>query len=179
MRFLIGLFAAGVMTGTPQLVTPSISVTSPQDGAVVTSKRIAITGTVTPNGSGIDHMTLNGETVAPSPNPTPDGSYPFNFPATLKKGKNRFTLTVVDRDATTATATLTVTYRVPSCAVRFHDVGARSEFDVKCTKAIADGSFSFLVNRSGCDRGCEPTVKIVGSGHLGCKIGRASCRERV
>jgi hypothetical protein len=171
------VLAAAGWAPPPPILTPRIEITSPADGAVLTSKRIGITGTVTPNGSGIDHMTLNGTTVAPVPNPTPAGSYPFNFPVTLKKGANAFTLQVVDRDQTSAEAMLAVTYRTPRCSVRFHDVGARSELDVKCTKAIVNGSFSFLVNRSGCDRGCEPSVKIAGSGHLSCS-GRGLMRGR-
>jgi hypothetical protein len=168
VRLLVLLLSAGFVTGPPPLVTPSVSITSPADGAVVTSKKIRIAGTAITNGSGFDHLTLNGETVFPAPLPKPDNTVDFSIPVTLKLGRNTFTVALVDKDQTSAEAEVTVTYRLGSCRASAHDVGTRSEFDLKCTKAIKDGSFSFLVNRSGCERGCNPTVKVTGTGDLFC-----------
>jgi hypothetical protein len=166
------------MAEPPPLVTPSISIATPTDGAVLTSKRVSIVGTGTANGSGFDHMTLNGATVSPAPVPKPDGTVPFSLPVTLKLGTNTFTIRLVDKDQTSAETSVTVTYRLGTCKASARDRGSRSEFDVKCTTAIVNGSFSILVNRSGCDRGCEPSVKIAGAGHMSCS-GRGLMRGRL
>lgn len=164
---LVAVFAAAA-AGHPRAEPPQLTISSPADNAVLTSKRTAIKGNVKPGSAPLDHMTLNGRTVFPDPGPQPDGSYPFNFAVTLKKGANAFKIIAVDQAGTTATAGLTLIYRSPACTVRDRDRGARSEFDVMCTKPITNGSFLILVNRSGCDQGCEPTVKIAGTGHLDC-----------
>jgi hypothetical protein len=160
--------SAAAARGQPRAEPPQLTISSPADHTVLTSKRTTIRGSVKPGSIPLDHMTLNGRTVFPDPGPQPDGSYPFNFAVTLKKGVNDFTITAVDQAGAMATGTLTLRYRLPSCSVRDLDRGRRSEFDVRCTKPIANGGFTIVVNRSGCDRGCEPTVKVAGTGHLQC-----------
>ena len=84
---------------------PVVTISSPANGATVTSSPVTVTGTAG-GGSGVKSVTVNGV------NATVSGS---NWSATvpLTRGHNTLTATMTTNDDNTATASATVTYAPP------------------------------------------------------------------
>lgn len=82
--------------------SPTLTITSPADGARVGTPRVAVTGTVADVG-GVTSLTLNGAPVAVAANGT------WASTVGLRDGANAITAQAADRYGNTATASITVT----------------------------------------------------------------------
>lgn len=104
---LLALAAKGSATSPPTIV-----ITAPKDGAVVTQPTVKVTGsfTVAPVNGPSPHVsaTVNGRPMSISVNGRV--SYDFTGNAALVKGSNKLTVVVNDGDGGTAEVTLTVKY---------------------------------------------------------------------
>ena len=81
---------------------PVVTITSPANGATVTSSPVTVTGTAG-GGSGVQSVAINGVTAAVS-----GGHWTATLP--LTQGPNTLTATMTTTDGSTATASATVTY---------------------------------------------------------------------
>ena len=91
---------------------PTIKITHPRDGSVITMLAgpgtTSVTGKVSDAESGLQRVTLNGRTVEPDP----DGS--FFADQKVRRGKNDVTVTAVDRAGNEASKTVHFIYKPPS-----------------------------------------------------------------
>jgi len=88
-------------------VSPEISISSPGDNSTFETNSVTISGKVTDSGTGIQSLTINGNTVSVSS----DGS--FSMSVNLTEGTNNFTITAEDKVENKTTKTLTVIYKKP------------------------------------------------------------------
>jgi hypothetical protein len=90
-----------------ELAGPSVAITSPADGATVSSTPTTVTGTATDN-VGVASLTVNGAPVTVAA----DGSW--SAPVPLNAGANTIIAVVADAAGNTDTAKRSVTYAKPS-----------------------------------------------------------------
>jgi len=97
--------AQGYAAAAQAELRPVVAITSPANGATVTSSPVTVTGTAG-GGSGVKSVTVNGVTAAVS-----GGNWTATVP--LTRGQNTLTAAMTTIDSTTATASATVTYAPP------------------------------------------------------------------
>lgn len=98
-----GQTASTTRTVTLDTAAPSLTVTSPTDGAIVTNPSLTVTGTVSDTTSGIASVTVNGEAATVS-------GTSFSKVLTLTEGTHTITVIVTDRAGNKTTVTRSVTY---------------------------------------------------------------------
>jgi ligand-binding sensor domain-containing protein len=86
-------------------VPPTIKILSPQDGAVVDSDSITVTGSVSDDGSGVDKVMINSQKLKI------DNSDSFSADITLYEGENTITVVATDKAGNKTAKAITVTYR--------------------------------------------------------------------
>ena len=106
------LFFGSILNSTsaPDTTAPTLAITSPLNGAVVTNASLTLVGTAS-DASGVASVTVNG-TAAASTNSYANWTAPF----TLAVGTNLFTVVATDKaaPANATTNQLTVVYTIPS-----------------------------------------------------------------
>jgi hypothetical protein len=90
---------------------PSISITSPNDGATVTQDNFEVSGTASDTGSGLDKVEVKIDSGSYS---TASGTDTWSFDVTnLSEGSHTITAQATDKAGNTATASIKVTYTPP------------------------------------------------------------------
>ena len=96
----------GYAAAAQAALRPAVTISSPTDGATVTSSPLTVSGTAS-GGFGVKSVTVNGVTATVSV-----GHWTATVPLTL--GANTLTATMTTTDGGTATVAVTVTYGEPS-----------------------------------------------------------------
>jgi hypothetical protein len=99
MDRIITWFEVTVLDTTP----PTLTITSPADGTIVTTSSIIVTGTASDE-SGIANVTVNGILAA--------GTTSWSANLTLTEGENMITVVATDTAGNIATQTVTVWYEI-------------------------------------------------------------------
>jgi hypothetical protein len=107
--FTVAQTQAMALTAQDRLQPLAVTITSPANGATAASSPVTVTGTASA-GSGIDSITVAGQTVPVAPN----GAWSANVP--LSPGSNTLQVLATDRAGTTAQGQLSVVYQPPSTA---------------------------------------------------------------
>lgn len=97
----VGLSTTKTVSGTKDSIAPSIALTAPTAGQIVSNASFTVTGTVSDDRSGISGVTVNGAAASVS------GSM-FSRTLTLAEGTNAITAIASDNAGNTATASGTV-----------------------------------------------------------------------
>ena len=107
--FTVAQTQAMALAAQDRLKPLAVTITSPANGATVSSSPVTVTGTATA-GSGIGSITVAGQTVPVEPN----GVWSVNVP--LNPGSNALPVLATDAAGTTAQGQLSVVYQPPSTA---------------------------------------------------------------
>jgi len=90
---------------------PTISITSPNDGATLTSDSVTVKGTASDSGSGLEKVEVKIDSGSYSA-ATGTGSWSFDV-TNLSEGSHTITAQATDKAGNTATASIKVTYTPP------------------------------------------------------------------
>lgn len=99
----VGLSTTEIVAVTLDTDNPVLNVTSPTDGAILSSNTVPVSGTATDSTSGIASLTVNGATVPVGT----DGSFSANV--AMPDGAGSITVTATDRAGNTAQVTRSIT----------------------------------------------------------------------
>lgn len=116
MRFprLFGTLLAATLVAltacSPDTTPPTVTISSPQDGAISNSSQVTVQGTAQDN-TRVVRVTyqLNGGTEQNLPI-TPDTNVPFQFQITLQQGQNTLTVNAYDAAGNRGSKSITLTY---------------------------------------------------------------------
>jgi hypothetical protein len=131
---------------------PTISITSPNDGATLTSDSVTVKGTASDSGSGLAKVEVKIDSGSYS---AATGTDPWSFDVTnLSEGSHTITAQATDKAGNTATASIKVTYTPPDTTAPTLKLPP----DITAESKNADGAeVSYTVTATD-DRDPSPTI---------------------
>src|SRR5215212_8292801 len=144
---------------------PTISITSPNDGATLTSDSVTVKGTASDSGSGLEKVEVKIDSGSYS---AATGTDPWSFDVTnLSEGSHTITAQATDKAGNTATASVEVTYTPPDTTTPTLKLPP----DITAEAKNADGAVVSYTVTATDDRDPSPTIDCTPASGSTFKIG--------
>ncbi|MFL6486626.1 MAG: PxKF domain-containing protein [Nitrososphaera sp.] len=137
----------------PDTTNPTIAITSPEDGATLTSDSVTVKGTASDSGSGLQKVEVKVDGGSYS-TATGTGTWSFDV-SNLAEGPHTITAQATDKAGNTATASIKVTYTPPDTTAPTLQLPS-TELVAEATSA--DGAVVTYTVTATDDRDPSPTV---------------------